>query len=252
MRLILALLSLTDTGQDFAKAVDDCIVSVKDALSESIYDYFDLSIPMAASAAGPTASGWGAHHSEGGMFWATYKATCRRSGVYSGASGPRDFNAELLEPISRQLASGWERAFQRRLPSAFEGFAMNARLLLEGFHGSVIARSQELGADYNGINMLSTQLRAHTARLREIPGTLRTVVQELQREASRGFHPVVQREMQPAYDICVAESGKPGDHCLFPGIRQLTINRPWFLRSHEEPYGQPRRDLQRYHVPPLH
>ncbi|KAG7055961.1 tat pathway signal sequence [Colletotrichum scovillei] len=179
-------MQLATLDNDFAKAVDNCIVSVKDALSESIYDYFDLSIPMAASAAGPTASGWGAHRSEGGMFWATYKATCRRSGVYSGASGPRDFNAELLEPISRQLAS-------------------------EGFHGSVIARSQELGADYNGINMLSTQLRAHTARLREIPGTLRTVVQELQREASRGFHPVVQREMQPAYDICVAESG-PGSY----------------------------------------
>ncbi|UQC90092.1 uncharacterized protein CLUP02_15623 [Colletotrichum lupini] len=204
-------MQLTTLDNDFAKAVDDCIVSVKDALSESIYDYFDLSIPMAASAAGPTASGWGAHRSEGGMFWATYKATCRRSGVYSGASGPRDFNAELLEPISRQLASGWERTFQRRLPSAFEGFAMSARLLLEDFHGSVISRSQELGADYNGINMLSTQLRAHTARLREIPGTLRTVVQELQREASRGFHPVVQREMQPAYDVCVAESG-PGSY----------------------------------------
>ncbi|KAL2874899.1 hypothetical protein SGCOL_009877 [Colletotrichum sp. CLE4] len=202
---------LATLDKDFAKAVDDCIASVKDALSESIYDYFDLSIPMATSAAGPIASGWGAHRSEGGMFWATYKATCRRAGVCTGASGPRDFNAELLEPISRQLASGWERAFQRRLPSAFEGFAMNARLLLEAFHGSVIARSQELGADYNGINMLSTQLRAHTARLREIPGTLHTVVQELQREASRGFHPVVQQEMQPAYDICIAESG-PGSY----------------------------------------
>ncbi|OHF02935.1 hypothetical protein CORC01_01693 [Colletotrichum orchidophilum] len=200
-------ISGTDTQQDFAKAVDNCVASVKDALSESIYDYFDLSIPLAANAAGPTASAWGAHRSEGGMFWATYKATCRRSGVYTGASGPRDFNAELLEPISRQLATGWERAFQRRLPQALEGFAMNARLLLETFHGSVIARSQELGADYNGINMLSTQLRAHTARLREIPGTLHIVIQELQREASRGFHPVVQHEMQPAYDICVAESG---------------------------------------------
>ncbi|KXH59773.1 hypothetical protein CSAL01_06422 [Colletotrichum salicis] len=102
---------LATLDKDFAEAVDNCIASVKDALSESIYDYFDLSIPMAASAASPMASGWGAHRSEGGMFWATYKATCRRAGVYTGAFGPRDFNAELLEPISRQLASGWERAF---------------------------------------------------------------------------------------------------------------------------------------------
>ncbi|EQB52846.1 hypothetical protein CGLO_07495 [Colletotrichum gloeosporioides Cg-14] len=50
------------------------------------------------------------------MLWATYKATCRRSGVYAGASGPRDFNAELFELISKQLATGWESAFERRLP----------------------------------------------------------------------------------------------------------------------------------------
>ncbi|KAK2001920.1 hypothetical protein LX36DRAFT_652804 [Colletotrichum falcatum] len=193
--------------KDFTKAVDECVAAIKEALSESIYDFFDQSIPAAIEAAVPTASGWGAHRSEGGMFWATYKATCRRSGVYTGASGPRDFNAELFEPISRQLATGWERAFQRRLPQALEGFAMSARLLLEEFHRNVISGSQERGNNYAGISMLSNQLRTHTARLKEVPAMIRTVVQELQREASRGFEPVIQQEMQPAYDICVAESG---------------------------------------------
>ncbi|KAI8234419.1 Nuclear GTPase SLIP-GC [Colletotrichum sp. SAR 10_96] len=198
---------LASLDRDFKKAVDECLTSIKEALAESIYDYFDLTIPSASAAAVPTATSWGAHRSEGGMFWATYKATCGRSGVYAGASGPRDFNAELFEPISKQLATGWERAFQRRLPQALEGFAMSARLLLDTFHRGAIARSQQRGTNYAGINMLSQQLRTHTARLKEIPGLLRTVVQELQREASRGFHPVITEEMQPGYDLCVAECG---------------------------------------------
>ncbi|KAF5503099.1 Nuclear GTPase SLIP-GC [Colletotrichum fructicola] len=198
---------LASLDRDFKKAVDECLTSIKEALAESIYDYFDLTIPSVSAAAVPTATSWGAHRSEGGMFWATYKATCCRSGVYAGASGPRDFNAELFEPISKQLATGWERAFQRRLPQALEGFAMSARLLLDTFHHGAIARSQQRGTNYAGINMLSQQLRTHTARLKEIPGLLRTVVQELQREASRGSHPVITEEMQPGYDLCVAECG---------------------------------------------
>ncbi|WYZ44801.1 hypothetical protein EsH8_VIII_000117 [Colletotrichum jinshuiense] len=198
---------LSALEKDFASAVDECVDSVKDALSESVYDYFELTIPAAANAAVPTASSWGAPRSEGGLFWATYKATCRRSGVYTGASGSRDFNAQLLDPISRQLASGWERAFQRRLPKALEGFAMSSRLILENFHRSAVARSQERGINFAGINILSQQLRTHTKRLKEIPTILRTIIQELQREASRGFHPVVQEDMQQAYDICVAERG---------------------------------------------
>lgn len=85
---------------------------------------------------------------------------------------------------------------------------MSSRLILENFHRSAVARSQERGINFAGINMLSQQLRTHTKRLREIPTILRTIIQELQREASRGFHPVVQEDMQQAYDICVAERGK--------------------------------------------
>lgn len=150
------------------------------------------------------------------MYWATYKATCRRGGVFTNASGRHDMNADLLEPISRGLAGGWERAFQRRLPQALESFAMKARLLLENFHRNAIAPSQERGSNYTGINMLSNQLRTHTIRLKEIPPMLHAIAQELQRDANRGFHPVIQEEMQPAYAVCVAECGRfwPLTHLL--------------------------------------
>lgn len=195
---------------------------MKTVLSECIYDHFGSAIPAAAKAAVPTASSWGAHRSVGGMLWATYKATCRRYGVYSGASGPRDFNAELLEPISKQLATGWERAFLRRLPQVLEDFAVAARLLLENFHRRVVEHSEQCGTNHAGISMLSQQLRTHVTRLKEIPGMLRTVIQDLQREASRGFQPMVTREMEPGYDACVKERGM-FDHLPLVVINKLTL-----------------------------
>lgn len=181
---------------------------MRKALSECIYDYFGLAIQRADSAAVPTATSWGAHRNEGGMLWATYKATCRRSGVYSGASGPRDLNADLLEPISKQLATSWERAFLRRLPQALEDFAVEARVLLEAFHSGTVGYSEQRGTNnHTGLSMLSQQLRTHVTRLKEIPGMLRAVIQEQQRDASRGFHPVVTADMEPAYEACVKERG---------------------------------------------
>lgn len=82
------------------------MASVKQSLNEHIVEAFNTSIPKAVRDAVNTASGWGAHRTMGGLYWATYKATVRRQGVYSGASGPRDFNQELFEPISKDLATG--------------------------------------------------------------------------------------------------------------------------------------------------
>lgn len=202
---------LSDLERALASAVDDCLASMKTVLSECIYDHFGSVIPAAANAAVPTASSWGAHRSAGGLLWATYKATCRRSGVYSGASGPRDFNAELLEPIIKQLATVWERVFLRRLPQVLENFAEVARLLLENFHRRVSEHLEQRGTNHAGISMLSQQLRTHVTRLKEIPGMLRTLIQDLQREANRGFQPVVTRDMEPGYDACVQERG-PGSY----------------------------------------
>lgn len=207
-----------------AKAVDDCLATIKGVLSECIYEHFDSATVRAATAAVPTATSWGARRAEGGMYWATYKATCRRSGVYSGASGPRDMNAELLEPVSKQLATGWERAFIRRLPQALEAFSVSARLLLEAFHRDVVGHRNQPGRNNGGISMLGQQLRTHVARLKEIPGTLRTVIQDLQREASRGFQPVVAADMEPAYDGCVQERGM-FDQPLLPSLFVLGIHK---------------------------
>ena len=81
--------------QGLEKAVVDCVHDMKHTLTENIYDKYDEAVDKSVTAAPQTAGRWGAHKTLGGLYWATYKATVRRSGVFAGASGPRDFNAEL-------------------------------------------------------------------------------------------------------------------------------------------------------------
>lgn len=180
--------------------------SINEILTENIYENFDRYIPAVVDAALLTAAQWGAPRPTG-LLWATYKATCRRNGVFSGASGPHDFNEELFSPISKHLANGWERAFQRRLPSALDSFLRAILVYLEKFHREATERARERGTQYTGLNMLEQQLQAHLRRIGDMRTTVLALAQELQREANRGFTPVIQEEMIPAYEGCTEERG---------------------------------------------
>lgn len=181
-------------------------------MDESIFENFHKYIPAAVEAALPTATQWGAHRSTGGLLWATYKATCRRNGVFAGASGARDFNDELFSPISKHLANGWERAFQRRLPVALDSFLRVIKACIEKFHRDATEQARERGTQYTGLNMLTQQLRGHSQSVADMKASVLGLAQELQREASRSFTPVIQGEMTPAYEGCVAERGTSMHH----------------------------------------
>lgn len=175
-------------------------------MEEHIFENIDASIPSAVDAAPDTAYSWGAHRSEGGLFWATYKATVRRQGVYSGASGPRDFNQELFDPISRNLATGWERAFQRRLPGILTDFSRKASVKLRDFHEAARARAEQRHTNITGLTILSNQIQAHMRTLQALPATISDIT-DAQREASRRFTPIICDAMMDAYTICTNEHG---------------------------------------------
>jgi hypothetical protein len=128
--------------------------------------------------------------------WATYKAVVRRDSQYqSSSAGLRDFNADLVNPIIKKLATGWERAFQSRLPKAFDAFIKDSGKLLHNFHQSVEERARnKLFADLNQI--------------------LITKMMELQREANRDFTPTVANIMHSVYDMCTNECGKGSFMCM--------------------------------------
>ncbi|OCL10223.1 hypothetical protein AOQ84DRAFT_387654 [Glonium stellatum] len=190
------------------KAVADCVNDMKQALTENIYDKFRAAINKCVAAAPGTAGRWGAHKSMGGLFWGTYKATVRRNGVFAGASGPRDFNAELNEPITKQLATGWERAFRRRLPHVLNTYTKQSNALLTAFHQAVEARSRHNGAGIARLNMLAGQLRAYSQVFANLAAAMVEQMTTQQRDANREFTPVIGAAMETVYRICADESGK--------------------------------------------
>ncbi|KAK4163169.1 hypothetical protein QBC43DRAFT_67836 [Cladorrhinum sp. PSN259] len=215
---------LNKIEQELQEALENCVASMKKTLHQCIYENFDRYIPVAAQLAVPTARGWGAHRNDGGMLWATYKAVCRRHGFWSGStSGPRDLNAHLFEPIQRQLATGWERAFARGLHSDLDAFTRKLKATLETFHLDAIQRSQARQDNWRGLQILADQLNVHFQRIADLKGVATAQWQERQRDANRGFTPVIQEEMMPAYTGCVAESG-PGSYKRMKDIMVEHVN----------------------------
>lgn len=191
------------------QAIKGCHASMKNDMEKQLYKPFDRLIPIAVGKAVETATGWGEPRANGGLFWATYKATCRRDGKFSGSSGLKDFNAELFEPINRKLAANWERTFQRRIPSALAQFVGACKEALDAFHNDVATNVPGAATNPVGLNMLLQQKRTHQTMLEATPKVIGAKITEGQREANRGFTPVIQEAMQPAYDACARERG-PG------------------------------------------
>ena len=176
-------------------------------IRESIYDQYGIAIDNAESNAAPTAQKWGAPRPEGGYFWATYKAICRRNGVFTNGNGPHDFNRQLAEPLLKHLGTGWEKAFQRRLPATLNAFTSNAARLLLEFHGAMQTHAQEQGTNLAGIGMLANQLNIYSQLFKQVADQMLAVITELQRNANREFTPVIAARMVPAYEACTMEQG---------------------------------------------
>lgn len=194
---------LAQLDKNLQQCIHNCINSLKEELADNIFDAFGRTIPLAQAAAIPTASSWGT-----GMRWSTYKATVKRNGVYSGAAGPHDFQQELWAPIAAHLAGGWERAFQRRLPSVLDAFVVKAINMLDNFHKDAVSYAREHFINLSGLSMLDQQLSTYKRQLKEIPAVIGGIIQDIQRDANRSFEPVIGQDMRPAYVRCTDERGK--------------------------------------------
>jgi hypothetical protein len=203
---------LAELEKGLEKAVQGCLEEMKETLSENIYEKFDKVIQAAVDEANATAAKWGSpvnreNRNAGGYFWSTYKAICRRDGVYSNAQGLHDFNLQLTEPIIKQLGSDWEKAFARRLPHVLQSFTKSTKTLLQSFHQDVQTRAVKSGTGIAGLAMLGQQLQTYERIFQDLTTQMVNVICERQRDANREFTPVIARQLLSAYQYCVAESG---------------------------------------------
>lgn len=170
---------------------------IKAVLDRQIFHSFGKYIPLARDAASSTAESWNTQP------WSSYKATVRRSGVWN-----LNYNSQLWRPMDQKLTAGWERAFQRRLPNLLEDLGVKLTSLVEDYHKEAVAHVKEHCINPAGVTMLDQQLEGYRRQLKDVATVVKNVTQELQKEASRSFTPVIQEDMQPVYTTCFTERGK--------------------------------------------
>ena len=108
------------------------------------------------------------------------------------------------------VASGWEKAFSRRLPMVMAGFVRHSSELLRAFHRDVESRARKVGLGIAGLHGLKLQLEVYENILKDISNVAKEMINSNQKETNRAFVPVIQEAMVPAYEACVAECGMSG------------------------------------------
>jgi hypothetical protein len=199
---------LNELERGLEESVRVCLNTMKKEMNDQIFDKYPELINEAIDAAPETIARWGAHKNEGGLFWGTYKAIVRRDGVYqSRVAGHRDFNLDLVNPIMKKLATSWERAFQSRLPKAFEGFIKASGKLLHSFHEAVEERARSNGVGLVNLAALKTQIYTYEQLFADLNQVLITKITKLQRDANRDFTPTIANIMHTVYEMCADEHG---------------------------------------------
>lgn len=184
---------------------------------------------IAANRAVTTQAKWGAHKREGGLYWATYKATVRpaRNGVYkSNSAGEINFNADLARPILDGISVEWESLFGSTIIGRYKEYKKNLVALVTVFLAAVKASLVKLGVDKSRLHRIVQEVQAH--EVRKCTDMLAQVAEDIQtrpRNMSRDvIEPTVQDTMTDGYAACCAEAG-PGQFERMRRLMKSTVER---------------------------
>ncbi|TQN71730.1 Nuclear GTPase SLIP-GC [Colletotrichum shisoi] len=199
--------SLAKLGAALGEVITRCMAECNVIVKKRILKKIGTGASNASEKAMSTAGGWGAKHDAGGLRYMTYKATCRRLGVFKGAAGPRDFNEELLKPLKHHTAHAWDSAFRLRLPEKLTTLATSMKHLIDAFHEQM--KDRRFLVQNNDIvkDIIVKLLAAQKENLVHIGNEQQKMLQKSGKHANRLFGPAIQTSMLSAYNGCVLQQG---------------------------------------------
>ena len=103
--LVLAANEANTLVQSLERQVKQICNQLTEEVQDSIIESFEVAAKSAATGAIQTVQHWGQkvdreNRAAGGLYWSTYKAVCRRDGVFRDI----DFNGQLTEPIIKHVS----------------------------------------------------------------------------------------------------------------------------------------------------
>ncbi|TEA21515.1 Nuclear GTPase SLIP-GC [Colletotrichum sidae] len=206
--------SLGKVHLTIAESVACCIADCREATSGVLQN-----LPQAASNASsralPTAQSWRRHRDDGGISWGTYRATCRRFGVFEGSTGPRDFNEDLLQPIKATTAVPWDRAFNKQIPKLLKGAALAAEHLIQSFHENLKGRPFLAQNGEAVQQILSKNIATLKEALAQASRKRKELLKQSHRKASRKVNVLVEGSLRETYIQCAQVKGKGAFEAMY-------------------------------------
>ncbi|KAF7170358.1 hypothetical protein CNMCM6106_005065 [Aspergillus hiratsukae] len=136
------------------------------------------------------------------VYWSTYGAICRRSGVWKGYN----WNREVAHPMLEYISSYWIRTFNEEVSFHLESFSQNVKSCLDIFHKHVVSSADESIAEQNNAKLqksLGTAAGSLKYQVQGIEEALRT----RQKTANRLFVEVIAAELDGTFWRCANEAG---------------------------------------------
>lgn len=203
---------IANVSQAFESTITKFCNNVRAELQDHVYDKFPTAITSSKNEADDIQARWGApvnreNRAQGGLYWATYKATVRRDGVFSA----NDFNHDLTEPILKHVTPGWEKVFSRRLPQTLSGFAGEIIQILTTFHNDVEKRAIRNNLSVAPFQMLKSQLSTFKEVAQDAANSAKDFIITQQKDINRSFVPKITEAMVPVYINTTTEVG-PGQY----------------------------------------
>ena len=181
-------------------------------MTKHIFEKYPAAIRDAEKKALVTVAHWGSlvdrsNRTKGGHPYSTYKAVCRRDGVFANRCGTYDWNEQLLSPMTSKIASGWNCMFTTKLPSLLAAFAREIGDLLKDFHQGVDILTRETGTGQVEVTMLRDQLLGYQDICKDLSSHIGEQVNKQQKEINRQFICAIQLSMKRAYEESSQKSG---------------------------------------------
>lgn len=157
-----------------------------------------------------------------GLYYATYFATVRRSGVYnSTAAGEVDMNQELCDPIEKEFSNDWQRAMDTSIISFLRAAEAKALLCCKKMYQSITAAFLGIGYNNDQIKqIINTASRTGDAHVRAAFASIQNNAREEQRNLNRSLLPLIKQRMERSYHATANAPGGPGKFDRMKNVMQ--------------------------------
>ncbi|RPA80572.1 hypothetical protein BJ508DRAFT_128620 [Ascobolus immersus RN42] len=222
--------SLETMHEELRKLTLGLDTAMKDVLEEQIFRHFPLGIHGAIKKSRTIMEDlwYSGPRQTGGLKWNSFRLICGRFGVQpeqknsqtkrklsraklddEGRKGPIDMNEDLVRPITKLIALGWENAFNHDIPALIDSY-------LDNLVATVAKHCQRIQEDVRAFGLNQSQQALFRKKIGFVNGRFGTVandrredVRDRQKQLNRKFAVLVREVMTPAYTQAATEPHAP-------------------------------------------